>query len=85
MNILNSEDYYNAIYSAIIVDDNTNDDPDSEHRYQIYIPKLHYEYSEQYKSYMNDNSKTTNPLYWVFPWALSLADGLRNRRYCICW
>lgn len=78
MNVLNKSDYYNAFYKAIIIDDNTSDDPDGEERYQIYIPKLHYEYSDRYQAYMNNSAKQSDPLFFVFPWATSLFKNLKN-------
>lgn len=78
MNILDGNDYYNSIYTAIIVDSNFQDDPQPSNvnRYQVYIPKIHYDYVNKYQDYMNNSNKTTHELYSVFPWAVTLSEDL---------
>lgn len=80
MNILNKDDYYNSIYTAIIVNSNFADDPEVSNitRCQIYIPKLHYKYVNRYQEYIDNKNKVNHELYTIFPWAVTLATDLKD-------
>lgn len=86
MEINNKDSYYNALYQAVIVDSDLNDDPLLNNRVQIYIPEVHYKYMNDYKNYMNDNNKKEHELYACFPWAKSLVADLTEGQivYCGC-
>lgn len=81
MQVNDRSSYISDIYSAIVVNDNVDLDPKGRGRFQIYIPKVHFNYIDDYKSYMNDEYKEDNPLFSVFPWAKTLDDTLTNGDY----
>lgn len=78
MQVTNRESYSNCIYSAIIVNTNTDNDPDGKYRVQIYVPSLQYEYDNKYEEYMNSADKTSSELKGIFPWAKSLVKDLKE-------
>lgn len=78
MQVTNRDSYSNCIYSGIVVNTNTDQDPDGKYRVQIYIPNLQYEYDNKYEEYMNSGDKTNSNLKNVFPWAKSLVKDLKE-------
>ena len=84
MEIANKRAYYNAIYEAIIVNDNTDIDPENKGRVQIYIPYLHTEYINDYKNYMKASDKQSQTGWRVYPWAYVLVSDLKNGNVVYC-
>lgn len=78
MEIADKRSYYNSIFSAIIVNDNADSDPENKGRVQIYIPSIHTNYDEIYKEYMNNNNKSDDENRTKFPWAATLDKNLKN-------
>lgn len=78
MDISNKYTYLNKIYSAIVVNQDYNQDPLQQGRVQIYIPSVHFEYADVYRDYM-ENTDKLNSEYWdVFPWATCLVAEIKN-------
>lgn len=77
MDIQNSNTYYNAIYSAVVVNDLTEQDPEGLGRVQIYIPKIHFAYLNDYVDYMNSSDKSSSDLFKILPWAYSVVKDLK--------
>lgn len=78
MQVTNKDFYYNSIYSAIVVNSDTNLDPQGNNRIQIYIPSINYNYADVYEEYMNSTDKSSSPHFNKFPWAVSLVKDLKN-------
>ena len=74
MQVVNKNSYITTIYSAIIVNNNTGQDPDNKGRVQIYIPSINYEYADVYQEYMESADKQSSKYKDAFPWALKLVD-----------
>lgn len=60
MQVANRDLYFNKIYKAVIVNDDTSMDPTNNNRVQIYIPNMQYRYQKIYQEYMNDNNKANS-------------------------
>ena len=78
MQVANRDLYFNKIYKAVIVNDDTSMDPSNNNRVQIYIPNMQYRYQKIYQEYMNDNNKSNSKYKNKFPWAISLVSDLVN-------
>lgn len=78
MEVTNKSTYQSSIYSAIVVNDNVNDDPDYKYRVQIYIPSMYPEYLDIYEDYINSSDKSNNGNKDKFPWAQTLVKDLKN-------
>lgn len=78
MQVVNKNSYITTIYSAIIVNNNTGQDPDNKGRVQIYIPSINYEYADVYQEYMESADKQSSKYKDAFPWALKLVDEVSN-------
>ena len=78
MDIINKQAYNNSVYIAVVVNSNSDDDPNNEHRIQIYIPEFQYEYDNEYQEYVKDSNKTDSKYKDKFPWAKSLVKDLKN-------
>lgn len=78
MEVTNKSTYQSSIYSAIVVNDNINDDPDYKYRVQIYIPSMYPEYLDIYEDYINSSDKPNNGNKDKFPWAQTLVKDLKN-------
>ena len=80
MDITNRDSYYNSIYQAYIINDDTSADPLSKRRYQIFIPEIHYTIEsicEQY-SKLSNAEKINSEYFSLFPWAVSLVSDLKT-------
>lgn len=77
MNINFKSDYYNSIYSAIVVNDDSSQDPLNRGRVQVYIPSLQYQYGSVYKTYMENTNKKEDGNFNKFPWATTLVSNLK--------
>lgn len=84
MEIANKRAYYNAIYEAIIVNDNIDSDPDGKGRVQIYIPYIHTDCITTYTEYMLSSDKENQTGWGRFPWAYVLVDNLKNGNAVYC-
>ena len=84
MEIASKKSYYNAIYEAIIVNDNIDSDPEDKGRVQIYIPYIHTEYINTYMDYMLSSDKQNQDGCNRFPWAYVLVDNLKNGNVVYC-
>ena len=84
MEIASKKSYYNAIYEAIIVNDNIDSDPEDKGRVQIYIPYIHTEYINTYMDYMLSSDKQNQDGWSRFPWAYVLVDNLKNGNVVYC-
>lgn len=84
MDVANRNTYYNAIYEAIIVNDNTDSDPDGLGRVQIYIPYIHIMYADTYTEYMNSSNKEEEDGWNIFPWAVVMAKNYKNGNVAYC-
>lgn len=84
MEVFNKELYYNSIYQAIVVNEDSSMDPANEGRVQIYIPDVHYRYAGIYKTYMNDTNKRNNEDKNKFPWAVPLTESPKNGNVVFC-
>lgn len=84
MEVANRRSYYNAIYEAIVVNDNIDSDPDNKGRVQIYIPYVHTEYVSTYMDYMLSSDKQNQDGWSRFPWAYVLVDNLKNGNVVYC-
>ena len=78
MDVANRSAYYNSIYSAVVVNANSNEDPESRGRVQIYIPSVHLQYSDIYLDYMQSEDKASHDGWSKFPWATTIVEGLEN-------
>lgn len=83
MQVINKNSYITTIYEAIVVNNDTNSDPDGAGRVQLYIPSINYNYADDYQTYMNmstaDKKNESNKrLFSAFPWAVSLIKDLNN-------
>lgn len=78
MEISSNRTYSNIIYSAIIVNDNSDMDPESKGRVQIYIPSVHLSQIDTYTDYMTSSNKREHDGWTIFPWATTLVDDLKN-------
>lgn len=77
MDVSNKSIYQSSIYSAIVVNENINDDPQSKYRIQIYIPSMYPEYLDIYEDYMKSSDKSSNGNKDKFPWAQTLVKNLK--------
>lgn len=77
MDVSNKSIYQSSIYSAIVVNENINDDPQSKYRIQIYIPSMYPEYLDIYEDYMKSSDKSSNGNKDKFPWAQTLVKDLK--------
>ena len=78
MEIADKRAYYNSIFSAIVVNDNVDDDPAGKGRVQIYIPSIHTNYDDVYMKYMTSNNKREDENRTKFPWATTMIENLKN-------
>ena len=78
MQVANKDLYYNVIYKAIVVNDDTSMDPSGNNRVQIYIPNMQFRYQKVFQEYMNDTNKANSNYKNKFPWAISLVSDLQN-------
>lgn len=78
MEIANKDSYYNSVYKAIVVNSDSNQDPKSANRIQVYLPEQQYEYADIYTTYMNDSNKSASEYKDKFPWAVSLVSDLKE-------
>ena len=78
MQVTNKDTYSNCTYNAIIVNSNTDQDPDNQYRVQIFIPSLQFEYCKSYEEYMNSADKTSHTDFNKYPWAKSLIPDLEE-------
>lgn len=78
MEIADKRAYYNSIFSAIVVNDNVDDDPAGKGRVQIYIPSIHTNYDDVYMKYMTSNNKREDENKTKFPWATTMIENLKN-------
>jgi murein DD-endopeptidase MepM/ murein hydrolase activator NlpD len=78
MEIASKKNYSNIIYSAIIVNADTDMDPDNSGRVQIYIPTVHSSYADKYEAYINSGDKENADGWDYFPWAYTLVDDLKD-------
>lgn len=81
MQVYNNKTYYNSIYLAIVVNNDTSLDPIGNNRIQIYIPGIQYEYDGIYEDYMNESNKKDSAYFGSFPWAVTLVSDLQNGQY----
>lgn len=79
MLVSDKSEYNSSIYYGIVVNIDSDDDPDKNatDRVQLYIPSMQYEYSDKYKKYMTSNNKTTMEDFNVYPWATTLKKDLK--------
>lgn len=84
MQVTNRNAYSNEILIAIVVNSDTDQDPQSNYRVQIYIPSLQYQYDSIYESYMNSSDKTSNEHFSKFPWAKTLVEDLTEGNIVYC-
>ena len=84
MEIKDKKSYYNAINEAIIVNANTDDDPEGLGRVQIYIPNEHIQYSTDFVDYMASSNKESLPGWTNYPWAITLVDDLDEGNVVYC-
>ena len=78
MQVARSSEYVSSIYYGIVVNEDIELDPENLGRVQIYIPSVHYNYSEHYEGYMGDKNKESNPYFKSFPWAITLDNTYKN-------
>lgn len=78
MEIANRNTYYNSIFSAIVVNSNTDLDPLGLGRVQLYIPSIHLDYADIYTTYLTSEDKEHTDGWSKFPWAITLVTGLEN-------
>lgn len=80
MEVSNKNTYYNSICSAIIVNDDDSMDPNGLGRVQIYIPSIQTDeqYFTVYPEYTTSDDKEHHEGWNMFPWAISLVEGLEN-------
>lgn len=78
MEINSRTSYKNIIYSAVVVNENIDDDPAGLGRVQIYIPSEHLEFASSYLEYMDSENKQEHKGWEYFPWAVTLATNLKN-------
>ena len=78
LEIVNKRTYNNTIFYAIVVNSDTQQDPNSENRVQIYIPSLSPELKDTYESYISNNNKSSDSNFNKFPWAKTLVKDLKN-------
>ena len=78
LEIVNKRTYNNTIFYAIVVNNDTQQDPNSENRVQIYIPSLSPELKDTYESYISNNNKSSDSNFNKFPWAKTLVKDLKN-------
>ena len=80
MDIQDKKSYSNYIYKAIVVNSNTDTDPDNLGRVQLYIPALHPEYAGLYVDYMRKSkfNKVNSTEFNYFPWATTLVSDLQD-------
>lgn len=84
MNINDRSVYYNCIYQAVVVNDDTTQDPEDSGRIQIYIPALHYSFEGMYKQYIKDSNKSESIYKSYFPWATALVEDLKEGNIVYC-
>ena len=78
MEVASKREYNNSIYSAIIVNEDHDADPEGKDRVQIYIPSIHFDLADIYADYMTDGNKEENEHWGDFPWAVPMVDDLEN-------
>lgn len=78
MQVTNKNSFITTIYSAIIVNKDTNQDPLTKGRVQIFIPTVNYDYADVYQDYINDDNKPNSSYFTAFPWAVTLTSDLKN-------
>ena len=78
MELASKREYNNSIYSAIIVNEDYDADPEGKDRVQIYIPSIHFDLADIYADYMTDGNKEENEHWGDFPWAVPMVDDLEN-------
>lgn len=78
MDILDKKSYSNYTFEGIVVNTETDMDPENKNRIQIYIPSLQIEYSNLYVTYakLDKNGKENSADKSKFPWATSSVKDL---------
>ena len=78
MEISRKSDYYNAVFIAVIVNADIDQDPQAKGRVQIFIPTIHTNYLDKYQDYMNSSNKESQDGWSVYPWATTLVKDIKN-------
>ena len=78
MQVVNKSSYISTIYSAIVVNKDTSQDPENKNRVQIYIPSVNFDYADHWEEYMNMKDKKSSEYFNAFPWAVTLKDNLND-------
>lgn len=80
MNISDKKTYSNYVFNAVVVNANTDMDPENKGRVQIYIPTMQIEYAEYYAEYAkaDKTGKENSPHKDKFPWATTLVADLKD-------
>lgn len=84
MEIVNRDSYNNQILLAIVLNIDTDQDPQNLHRIQIYVPQLQYDYDSIYQDYINEDNKPQSPHFGKFPWATSLTSNIKIGSIVYC-
>lgn len=78
MQVVNKSSYISTIYSAIVINSDTSQDPENKNRVQIYIPSVNFDYADHWEEYMNMKDKKSSEYSNAFPWAITLKENLNN-------
>lgn len=86
MNILDKNSYSNQILEAVVVNINSDLDPQGKGRVQLYIPALQIDYATDYVNYAktSDDQKKNAKGFSYYPWATSLIDNLELGHRVLC-
>lgn len=78
MNIADKKTYSNYVFEAVVVNTDTNMDPENKNRIQIYIPSMQMEYADAFVEYakLDNDAKQNSDHKTKFPWATTLVEGL---------
>lgn len=86
MNILDKNSYSNQILEAVVVNTNSDLDPQHKGRVQLYIPAIQIDYASDYVDYAktSDDQKKNAKGFSYYPWATVLVDNLELGSRVLC-
>lgn len=80
MEVYDKYTYYNKAMTALVVNNNKEDDPLKASRVQVYIPEIQgtTESVENYKEYMTASDKKSRGDFGTYPWAYNTVANVNN-------